>query len=450
MRVDGCRRIVTTRLQGRWISLPVCLDSGINKWLRLFVLTVVGLVGIGGVARAGGPWPARRPPVPPPPSHQLIDVGNWPDEIALPSPIDPARFKEALAYVCRRAGSTKRAPEVLAAAKEAGVDPFLLGALMSERSRCNPRFRGKAGIGVLALQPGLYLGKDAPPLPSTKRDWRRASLLDPTKNLNLGARLLRMWQELHHALDSAFGGAPHRSGVSHFYWGDKVSSSGSEDLVLTTRRRLLARYHGLEGAFRDGPVGMSLVPPLEAWPRVATSAPGDDRDGGARRHRGLDVVASPGEPVRSVAEGTVIFAGANLRANARHNQVPPARSARLARRRLGVGGIYVCIRHRADAPKSPGVVSCYMHLEKYEVTAGQEVAAGEIVGYAGRTGIKRSPPHLHFELRVGDRAVNPWRYFKDVIIPPRQTLTHRYTARRMKARRRQSAAVGKVRAAPES
>ena len=390
-------------------------------------------VVVGGVAE-GRPWKTRRPPTPPPPAHQLLDVQTWPDEPASPTPVDPQTFRDSVAYLCRKPVDKVPADEVLAASREAGVDPFLLAALMSERSRCDSRRKVRGGFGLLAIQPGMYRGPRAPRTGVHPTEWATPNLMSPRANVGLGARLLRMWQEQHDALDHTFGGVAHRSAVSHFYWGDKVGSSGSEDLVLTARRRLVARYEGRTDVPRPSLLGLSLVPPLEASPRVATSGPGDDREGGVRRHRGLDVVASPGEPIRAIADGQVIFAGANLRGNARFGPIAPAKSARYARRRLGAGGVYLCIRHQDGTPGTPDVVSCYMHLDRYFVATGQRVKAGETIAVVGRSGVRRSPPHLHFEVRVDGRCKDPARYFADTIMPPKATLTHRFNTRNQRAR----------------
>jgi hypothetical protein len=120
----------------------------------------------------------------------------------------------------------------------------------------------------------MYLTRNAPNLAVHPDEWRPANLLSARANASLGARLLRMWQEQHDALDIAFGGVPHRSAVSHFYWGDEVGSSGSEDLVLTARRRCSSVYLGKVDEPRPNrQLGVALVPPLEAAPRVATSGP---------------------------------------------------------------------------------------------------------------------------------------------------------------------------------
>jgi murein DD-endopeptidase MepM/ murein hydrolase activator NlpD len=386
-------------------------------------------------------------------------VQRWPDEPPAPAPVDARQFRDSVAYLCRKPADRVASDEVLAAAREAGVDPFLLAALMFDRSRCDASKKSRNGFGLLNIQPTMYRCPGAPRTGAHASEWSKGNLLSPRANLGLGARLLRMWQEQHDALDVTYGGVPHRSAVSHFYWGDQVPSSGTEDLVLTARRRLVAHYQGQNDVPRPCSLGMNVVPPLEASPRVATSGPGDDRDGGARRHRGLDVVASPGEPIRAIADGTVIFAGANMRGNAR-TIVSPAKSARYARKRLGAGGVYMCIRHRgvvseqaaaAETPDealpetqaemaapvgSKSVVSCYMHLDRFFVATGRKVKAGETIGVVGRSGVRRSPPHLHFELRVEDRFRDPWRYFTDSIMPPNATVTYRYNQLKQKSRLR--------------
>ena len=145
-------------------------------------------------------------------------------------------------------------------------------------------------------------------------------------------------------------------------------------------------------------------------------------------------MASIGEPVRAAADGSVIFAGVNLLGRPRTGGIPPTRIARYARRRLGVGGIYVCIDHEGGERK---VVTCYMHLLRYVVNEGDHVKAGQTIGFVGTTGVKVSPPHLHFEVRVGERFTNPVRTLGEFVVPPSATQTHQYVlkARRAKLRR---------------
>jgi murein DD-endopeptidase MepM/ murein hydrolase activator NlpD len=328
---------------------------------------------------------------------------------------------------------------VLAAAREAGVDAFLLAGLMLEQSRCRERLETRWGYGLLGIHPALYQSPGAPPPPGPREWWRKPALLDPATNLRLGALLLEMWQESHERLDAEFHGVPHRGGAAHFIWGDVVRGSGGEDQVLTARRRLLADYASRPEPVVATSLGLPLLCPLEGTPRVASSGPGEDRAGGKRQHQGIDLGAAIGEPVRSVADGTVIFAGVNL-ASAPRRSLTPAAAARYRWKRLGAGGIYVCVEH---APQRH-VVSCYMHLDSYVVNEGDVLRAGQILGRVGRTGVQVSPPHLHFELRVDDRHVNPVRYLGDLIIPPKATQTYRYAirAKRTRLARMQSQQVG--------
>jgi len=386
-------------------------------------------------AHAARPWRARQPSVEPKPAHQLRNVATWPAEPAAPAEIDADKFRAAFAHLCAvdpDGATADLAALALAAARAEDEDPFELSALAFTASGCNPRFKKRPGVGLLAIDVEMYRAEGAPALdPSLRPLLSPRKLLDPATSFAAGAKLLRMWRETHAASDEAFGGVPHRDAVSHFVWGDEVKSSGHEDLVLTARRRMLAAYAGAVDAPRSTRVGIEMVSPLEAPPRVATSGPGDERDGGARQHRGLDLVATIGEPVRAVADGTVIFAGATLPGHPRKGDIPPSKIGRYAHRRLGVGGIYVCIDHDGGERK---VVTCYMHLRSYVINERDRVKAGQTIGFVGTTGVKVSPPHLHFEVRVDDNFTNPLRVLGDWAIPPKATMTHYYMLKAKRAR----------------
>jgi len=390
-------------------------------------------------AREAGahPWPARRPPAEPKPAHQLRSVTTWPDEPATPEPVDDARFRGAFARLCgvdEDGAVAALSHDLLAAAREAGVDPFLLAALAFSASRCQPDHKAAAGYGLFTISPEMYKADGAPAPQVPRADLTSRKLLDPATAIPLAAHLLRYWHDNHVEIDATFGSVPHRSEASHFVWGDDVRSSGHEDLILTARRRMLCSYTGAPETPRPSPFGIAVVSPLEAPPRVATSGPGEDRDNGARQHRGLDITAVIGEPVRAIADGNVIFAGANLPGRPRKGPIPPEKIARYAHRRLGVGGIYVCLEHEADKR----VVSCYMHLSSYVIHDREHVSAGQTIAYVGRTGVKVSPPHLHLEVRVDDRFTNPTRTLGDLVIPPNATLTHQRVMKAMRAKRLRS------------
>jgi murein DD-endopeptidase MepM/ murein hydrolase activator NlpD len=95
-----------------------------------------------------------------------------------------------------------------------------------------------------------------------------------------------------------------------------------------------------------------------------------------RMHKGLDFGSAYGSSIRAVRSGQVISAGYD-----------------------GGYGNMVMIEH-AD-----GVVTAYAHMSRILVRGGW-VSAGEVIGRVGSTG-HSTGPHLHFEVRVGGRQINP-------------------------------------------
>lgn len=94
-------------------------------------------------------------------------------------------------------------------------------------------------------------------------------------------------------------------------------------------------------------------------------------------HTGVDFAAPEGAPVRAAAAGIV-------------------RLAEL----LPLSGNAVMIDHGL------GVVTSYLHLSAIDVTAGQRVQKGDVVGRVGSTGLATGP-HLHWGLRVNGVRVDP-------------------------------------------
>lgn len=95
------------------------------------------------------------------------------------------------------------------------------------------------------------------------------------------------------------------------------------------------------------------------------------------RHTGIDIDGYTGEPVGAAAAGVVVSAG-----------------------RDGGYGKMVTIRH------SNGMVTRYAHLSKIEVSAGQHVDKGDLIGLVGSTG-HSTGSHLHFEVLNGGSFQNP-------------------------------------------
>ncbi len=97
-------------------------------------------------------------------------------------------------------------------------------------------------------------------------------------------------------------------------------------------------------------------------------------------HAGQDIAAPRGTPVVATADGVVTLAGTQN----------------------GYGNV-VYINH------GDGFSTRYGHLSRILAVAGQEIKRGETLGEVGSTG-RSTGPHLHYEVRINDAAVNPRRY----------------------------------------
>ena len=100
-----------------------------------------------------------------------------------------------------------------------------------------------------------------------------------------------------------------------------------------------------------------------------------------RMHNGIDMACAQGTPIYATRAGKV------------------TRTAYQA----GGAGNYVSINHL------DGFSSVYMHMTHYVVSAGQNVSAGQLIGYVGNTGISTGP-HLHFGISYAGTYVNPLAY----------------------------------------
>ncbi|MEO1207138.1 MAG: M23 family metallopeptidase [Pseudomonadota bacterium] len=100
-----------------------------------------------------------------------------------------------------------------------------------------------------------------------------------------------------------------------------------------------------------------------------------------KMHNGVDWAARTGTPILAAGKGTITFAG-----------------------RKGANGNYVRIRH------ANGYQTSYSHMRRFApgVKAGVRVRQGQVIGYIGSTGLS-SGPHLHFEVLVNKRPVNPMK-----------------------------------------
>ncbi len=123
--------------------------------------------------------------------------------------------------------------------------------------------------------------------------------------------------------------------------------------------------------------------------------------GFAQQHNGVDIGVGIGTPVYAAATGTVIIS--TVVTSNPYGYGGPSKTSWSAANGYGYGN-YVAIEH------PDGKVTVYGHLSSVAVSAGQTVVQGQVIGYSGSTG-NSSGPHLHFEVRLGSKPVNPMSYF---------------------------------------
>ena len=101
-----------------------------------------------------------------------------------------------------------------------------------------------------------------------------------------------------------------------------------------------------------------------------------------RAHQGVDLAGPVGTPIMATGDGVVTFAG----------------------RQSGYGNL-IKVEHAL------GTETRYGHLSKINVKVGQKVSRGSLIGAMGNTG-RSTGPHLHYEVRVNGKAVNPMSFIK--------------------------------------
>lgn len=157
---------------------------------------------------------------------------------------------------------------------------------------------------------------------------------------------------------------------------EKLSTErdGSLDPRFERLALSLARMDALE----RGLTGIPQVMPADM--RMISSGFGyrsDPFHGGAAMHSGLDFRGPVGSPIHAAANGKVSFVGT----------------------KSGYGKV-------VEVSHGNGMLTRYAHMSAWQARVGQQVEAGEVIGKIGSTG-RSTGPHLHFEVRINGRAVNP-------------------------------------------
>jgi murein DD-endopeptidase MepM/ murein hydrolase activator NlpD len=99
-------------------------------------------------------------------------------------------------------------------------------------------------------------------------------------------------------------------------------------------------------------------------------------------HTGVDVASDYGAPVHATADGIIT----------------------IAENHAGYGRLVV-IDHGF------GITTWYAHLSSFSAVPGARVKRGEVVGYTGISG-RSTGPHVHYEVRMNNAPINPWRYMR--------------------------------------
>jgi murein DD-endopeptidase MepM/ murein hydrolase activator NlpD len=108
----------------------------------------------------------------------------------------------------------------------------------------------------------------------------------------------------------------------------------------------------------------------------------DPFNGEGAFHSGVDIGTNYGHPIVAPADGVVTFTDS-----------------------LGGYGKAIMINH------GNGISTRYGHLAGFAVAAGQAVHRGDVIGYVGDSG-RSTGPHLHYEVRINDTPVNPYKYLR--------------------------------------
>jgi len=103
----------------------------------------------------------------------------------------------------------------------------------------------------------------------------------------------------------------------------------------------------------------------------------------SRRHQGIDISSPIGTPIKASNAGMVIYSNNTIK---------------------GYGNLIV-LRHSEE------LVTVYAHNQVNLVEEGTWVEKGQIIGKVGQTG-RSSGPHLHFEIRKNNKALDPLLFLK--------------------------------------
>ena len=163
----------------------------------------------------------------------------------------------------------------------------------------------------------------------------------------------------------------------------QVAASKLDSEIKRLEREMAAQI-------KNVPSESGFLWPLAANINTLSSFYGSRKDpftGRPDNHTGIDVPAASGTPIYAAKSGVVVT---SIKGSGSYWSY----------------GNYVLVSH------SDGTSTLYAHMSRRNVSKGQVVKQGDVVGYVGTTG-NSTGNHLHFEVRVNGSRTDPLNYFKD-------------------------------------
>jgi len=117
------------------------------------------------------------------------------------------------------------------------------------------------------------------------------------------------------------------------------------------------------------------------------------------------ITGSFGERIDPFNGEGAFHSGVDIGSNYGHPVIAPADGVVTATDFMGGYGKAIVLDH------GHGITTRYGHLSGYAVVAGQRVHRGDVIGYVGLSG-RSTGPHLHYEVRINDTPVNPYKYLR--------------------------------------